>query len=156
MIILIVLTLISLVISYIADKKKTTEAIKSGFRMFLNILPNLLVVLILISAFLYFIPEPMIVKILGAKSGIKGLFIAAIFGSIGQIPPFVLFPIAKILLSKGVSYMVVAVFITNLMMVGVLTFPIELKFFGMRAALMRNVLSFFGAILIGILMGIFM
>jgi len=41
-------------------------------------------------------------------------------------------------------------------MVGVLTLPIEFKYFGKKAAIMRNVLSFFGAIIVGLLIGLFL
>jgi len=42
------------------------------------------------------------------------------------------------------------------MMVGVLTLPLEMKYFGVKVSLMRNALSFIGAIVIGLLMGIFL
>jgi hypothetical protein len=35
------------------------------------------------------------------------------------------------------------------MMVGVVTLPIERKFFGWRVAITRNILSFIGALIIG-------
>jgi uncharacterized membrane protein YraQ (UPF0718 family) len=153
---LIALTFIATIVSFFVDRDRTIEGAKRGLTMFINLLPNWILVLILISSFLYFVPETTIIKILGAQSGLRGLLIAAVAGSIAMIPPFVLFPIANILLGKGVSYSVVAVFITNLMMVGVLTAPIELKYFGVKATLARNILSFFGAIAIGIFIGMFM
>ena len=58
----------------------------------------------------------------------------------------------KGLLKIGAVY-VLAVFLTTLMMVGVVTFPVEMKFFGFKATLLRNSLSFVGAIIIGLLMG---
>jgi uncharacterized membrane protein YraQ (UPF0718 family) len=123
--------------------------------MFLTLLPALLTVLILVSVFLYLVPDKTIVKLLGARSGILGVMIAAV-GSIALIPAFIAFPLAKILLVKGVSYTVVAVFITTLIMVGVLTLPIEFKYFGKKAAIMRNVLSFLGAVIVGLLIGLFL
>jgi len=122
----------------------------------LNLLPTLLIVLILVSVFLYLVPDKTIIKLLGAKSGVMGVVIAAAVGSIALIPAFIAFPLAKILLVKGVSYTVVAVFITTLIMVGVLTLPVEFKYFGKKAAIMRNVLSFLGAIIVGLLIGLFL
>ena len=57
------------------------------------------------------------------------------------------------LLRNGVSYAVIAVFITTLMMVGVLTLPIEIKYFGVKVSVLRNGLSLLGALLIGVIMG---
>jgi uncharacterized membrane protein YraQ (UPF0718 family) len=154
--ILIFISVVCLILSLAVDQKKTFEGIKRGAVMFLNLLPALLIVLILVSVFLYLVPDKTIVKLLGAKSGVMGVAIAAAVGSIALIPAFIAFPLAKILLVKGVSYTVVAVFITTLIMVGVLTLPIEFKYFGKRAAIMRNFLSFFGAIIVGLLIGLFL
>lgn len=153
---LIALTLIATIVSFFIDRDRTIDGVKRGLTMFLNLLPSWILVLIIVSLFLYFVPESTIIKLLGSQSGLVGLLIAAVAGSIAMMPPFVLFPIANILLSKGVAYSVVAVFITNLMMVGVLTSPIELKYFGVKATLARNILSFFGAIAIGVIIGVFM
>jgi len=154
--ILILITVICLILSLAVDQRKTLEGIKRGLKMFLNLLPALLTVLILVSVFLYLVPDKTIIKLLGAKSGAMGVAIAAAVGSIALIPAFIAFPLAKILLVKGVSYTVVAVFITTLIMVGVLTLPVEFKYFGKRAAIMRNFLSFFGAIIVGLLIGLFL
>ena len=124
--------------------------------MFLGILPMLLNVLILVSIALYLVPKETLVKWLGANSGMAGYAIAAAIGSIALIPGFVAFPLAAMLLKSGAGYAVAAVFITTLMMVGILTLPVEIKCFGRKAALLRNGLSFAGALLIGLLMRIFM
>ena len=42
----------------------------------------------------------------------------------------------------------VATFMTTLMMVGVVTLPLEIKYFGRNVAIVRNVLNFFAAIVI--------
>lgn len=123
--------------------------------MFLKLLPALLFVLFLVSIFIYLVPEKVIVEYLGARSGALGIVTAALIGSVSLIPGFVAFPLAGIMVSQGVSYTVVAVFITSLMMVGALTLPLEIKYFGKKAAIMRNILSFFGAIVIGLLIGMF-
>ena len=154
--ILIFISVACLVLSLAVDQRKTFEGIKRGLKMFLTLLPALLTVLILVSVFLYLVPDRTIVKLLGAKSGTMGIAIAALVGAIALIPGFIAFPLAKILLVKGVSYTVVAVFITTLIMVGVLTLPIEFKYFGKKAAIMRNVLSLFGAIIVGLLIGLFL
>jgi len=153
--ILIVAALICLVLSLIVDRKKTFTGIKRGAKMFLTLLPALLVVLSLVSIFIYLVPEKVITEYLGSNSGALGIVSAALIGSVSLIPGFVAFPLAGIMVSQGVSYTVVAVFITSLMMVGTLTLPLEIKYFGKKAAFMRNILSFFGAIIIGLMIGVF-
>ena len=156
MAIIIFATILCLLISLVADKQKTLEGLKHGLKMFLNLLPALLTVLFLVSVFLYLIPEKAIMEYLGTGSGFPGVMTAALVGSISLIPGFVAFPMAGILVSRGVSYTVVAVFITSLMMVGIITLPLEIKYFGKRAAIMRNALSFFGAMIVGLMMGLFL
>ena len=154
--ILLGLTFIFLVISFFTDRKKTFTGIKKGLKMFLGLLPTILNVLILVSIFLYLVPNETLIKLLGKNSGITGVMIAAVLGSVSLIPGFIAYPLAAILLKSGATYTVVAVFITTLMMVGVLTLPLEAKYFGMKVSLIRNALSFIGALVIGLIIGIFL
>ena len=154
--ILLSLTIVLLMISFFSDRKKTIAGIKRGFKMFLGILPTMLNVLILVSIFLFLVPKETLIKLLGKGSGITGVMIAAILGSISLIPGFIAFPLAAILIKNGAAYNIVAVFITTLMMVGILTLPIEIKYFGVRVSILRNALSFIGALIIGLIIGVFL
>lgn len=153
--ILTIIALIAIITSLIADLRKTWTGIKKGLVMFVKILPAILSVLILVSIFLYLIPNELIVEYLGEDAGLTGYVFAAIAGSIALIPGFIAYPLAGILVKTGVSYPVIAVFITTLMMVGILTLPVEIKFFGIRVSLLRNTLYFLGALIVGLLIGLF-
>ena len=122
--------------------------------MFLNILPVLLNVLILVSIFLTLVPKEVLVKWLGKGSGWVGMVTAAVLGSVALIPAFIAYPLGSILLHSGASYTVVAIFLTTLMMVGILTLPIEVKYFGIKVSIIRNSLSFIGALIIGLCIGL--
>jgi len=139
--------------SFVLDKKKTLKGLKKGFFMFKNIFVPFVNILILISLVLYLVPVEIISNYLGPDSGPTGLLSAALVGSITLIPGFISYPIAASLISQGASYTVVATFMTTLMMVGVVTFPLEAKYFGRRVALVRNILNFFAAIVIGLVVG---
>jgi uncharacterized membrane protein YraQ (UPF0718 family) len=154
MTVLVVITLAVLVVSLLNDKSKTVIGIKKGLGMFLNLLPTMFNVLIMVSIFLYFIPNETIIKWVGKDSGILGIGISAVLGSVALIPGFIAYPLASVLLKSGVSYQVTAIFITTLMMVGILTLPIEVKYFGWRVAVLRNSLSFIGAIIVGLMIGL--
>jgi len=156
MILLIIITLLVVLASFFLDKGKTFNGLKNGLGMFINILPALLNILILVSVVLYLIPQSVLIRWLGRDSGMTGISIAALTGSISLIPGFIAYPLAAILLKSGVSYDVLAVFITTLMMVGIVTLPLEAKYYGLKTALLRNGLSFLGALIIGILVGVFM
>jgi len=156
MLILIGVTLIALAASLLKDSGKTVAGVRKGLKMFMAILPALLNILVLVSVFLYLVPGETVARWLGKESGYLGMSIAALLGSVSLIPGFIAYPLAAILLKSGVGYSVLAIFITTLMMVGIITLPLEAKYFGMRVALLRNGLSLFGAIIIGALIGVFM
>lgn len=156
MLVLGIITALALIASLLADRGKTLAGLRRGLKMFLGILPMLLNVLIAVSIALYLVPQQTLARWLGANSGPAGFAIAAALGSVALIPGFVAFPLAAMLLKSGVGYGVVAVFITTLMMVGVLTLPLEIRFFGRRVALLRNGLSFIGALIVGALIKVFM
>ncbi len=146
---IIILTAILTIISFVFDKKKTLKGIKKGTMMFLKILPTLLSVIIVVSVVLYLVSDKLLMEYLGENAGFGAYLSAAIIGSISIIPGFIAYPLAGILVKSGISLSVIAVFITTLKMVGILTIPIEAKFFGFKTAIIRNALSFVGAILVG-------
>lgn len=148
------LTALVLLICFFANKKKTLIGVKTGLRMFMNLLPAFFTVLILLSVTLALVPLPTLQRIMGNQSGIWGYVFAAVLGSIALIPGFVSYPMAALLIKNGVGYPIVAVFINTLMMVGVVTFPLEKKFFGWKVALVRNLLFFAGSLVIGTVMAL--
>lgn len=156
MLVLALVSVVAVILSFIGNRDKTVLGLKKGLKMFLGILPSLLNILIIVSVLLFLVPQETMVNLLGKNSGLTGISIAAIVGSISLIPGFIAFPLAAVLIKSGVSYSVTAVFITTLLMVGVITLPLESKYFGMKTAVIRNLLSFAGAILIGAVMGMVM
>ncbi len=146
---------LALLISIIVDKKKTLAAIKISYNKFINIIPAFLTMLILVSIVLFFVPDKMISDYLGNNNKFIGVILASFFGSITLMPGFIAFPLCGILLKKGVSYMVLSAFTTTLMMVGVLTFPVEKEYFGVKVTIIRNVISFFIALIVALSIGFF-
>lgn len=151
--ILIAFTVTAVIVSAAIDRRKTVQGVRKGWRMLTKLLPQFLLLLILVSVFLTLVSQETLVAILGQQAGILGVIVAAFTGSVALIPGPIAYPLAGILAESGVSLTVLAVFITTLMMVGVLTFPVEKAYLGGRLAILRNVLSLVGALLIGVLVG---
>lgn len=156
-IILYAVTAILLLLSFLRDRDKTKAAFKKAWKAFENILPQFLSVLIIIGMMLSVLDAETISRLIGRNSGWLGAVILGLVGSITLIPGFVAFPLAASLLKYGAGYMQLAAFISTLMMVGVITMPVEFKYFGKKAALIRNGLalgfSFVIAVLIGVILG---
>lgn len=155
MIWLYIVTGVAVLISFIASSEKTLRAVKIAIKRFTSILPAFLIMLILVSIVLFLVPDIVISNYLGANNKLVGVLLSSFLGSIILMPGFIAYPLCGILLSKGVPYMVLAAFVTTLMMVGVLTYPIEKEYFGVRVTIIRNVLSLFIALVIAVMIGIF-
>lgn len=154
MIPLLIFTLAAVVLSFAADRKKTLSGLRTALRMFVNLLPPFLTVLAGVALVLALLPKETISALMGEKAGVYGYVIAALLGTVALIPGFVAYPLSAVLVSNGVSYPVIAVFITTLMMVGIVTLPLERKYFGWKVAAARNLFCFAGALLIGALIAV--
>ena len=153
-IILYVLAVGLLAISFLKDRKKTKMALKKAWKSFENILPQLLSILIIIGIMLALLTPETISKLIGQQSGWLGMLIAGIVGSVTLIPGFVAFPLAAALLNSGAGFMQIAVFISTLMMVGIVTITLEIKYFGKKAAVIRNSMAFVFSFVVAIVIGV--
>ncbi len=139
---LYIITLILLLISFLKDHKKTIKALKKSWKVFENILPQFITVIFLISGLMAILNPESISKIIGDNSGWFGVFLAMIIGSITLIPGFIAFPVSAELLRNGAGILQIAAFISTLMMVGIVTLPLEISYFGKKFAYIRNISAF--------------
>ncbi len=144
---------IALIYSFRRDRQKTKRALQSAKNSFLNMLPMMLGIIGLIGVILVLIPQEVIGGLFGGTNPL-GMLLISIVGAVTLIPAFIAFPFASSLMKAGASTAAVALFITTLLMVGVITLPLEIKFFGKKFTLWRNALSFLLAIVIALLMGV--
>ena len=155
MIYLYIFTGLAFITSLIKDLDKTKKALKIAVKKLVKILPSFVEMLILVSIILYLVPDRVIVKYLGESSQLFGLMAGLFFGSITFMPGFIAFPLSGILLERGVSYMNIAAFTTTLMLVGIITYPVEKEYLGVKVTIIRNVISFIVAIIITLMVGLF-
>jgi len=151
--VLFIVTFLLLALSWSRDKQKTKKALKIAWKSFSNLLPTMLGIVGMMGLVLAVLP-PEVIKTIFSDRSIPGLILVSLVGSITLMPAFVAFPLAGSLLKAGASVTAVACFITTLMMVGIITAPAEIKYFGKPFTLSRNVLGFGFALVIGLLMGV--
>ncbi|AIF68731.1 permease [Palaeococcus pacificus DY20341] len=147
------LAVVCLVFALIKDRAKTKQALKMAVISFFRISPTVLAIIIIIGLLSGFVPESQISKIVGEDAGFRGVLTVALLGAVLHIPSLISFPLAASLLERGASITSVAVFITTLTMIGMVTLPLEIRILGKKLALLRNGLSFIIAIIIGLIMG---
>lgn len=137
------------------SKAKTLEAMKKSKGMMGNMLGEIVGIIFIIGLVLTFIPPESIKAVLGSDNVILATLAAAVAGSVTLIPAFVAFPLVGSFIEVGASIVPAVAFLTTLTMVGLVTFPLEKKEFGLKFAVMRNVMSFTAALAIAALMGVF-
>lgn len=128
-------------------------AVKKAWKSFENILPQFLSVLVIIGLALAILSPAQISSLLGSESGVVGIVAALAIGSITLIPGFVAFPLAAALLNNGAGYGQISAFVSALMMVGVVTIPMEIQTFGKKATLLRNGLALAFSLTVALFMG---
>lgn len=136
------------------NKKSAKSATKKGGRQFLKQFPFLLSIFLLIGLFNVFIPKSVIMTFMGSSKGFFSIIWSAIVGTIAMGSVSSTYPLGAMLLNKGATIASVAVFLNTWVMVGIVTIPYEISVFGKRFTLVRNVLGFIGAIIVGMLTGL--
>ena len=142
-----------LIFSLAKSRSKTKKVLIIALKTFLRILPIIIIIVVFIGFLLGFLPPESISKIIGEQTGILGVLVTAVLGSVLFIPALIAFPLAASLLNGGASIMSAAAFITTLTMVGVVTLPLELREMGKKITILRNIFSFVFAVIIALIMG---
>ena len=153
--ILYIFTAVCIAASFLADRKKTKQAFKKAFKKFEKMIPPFLTMIVAISIVLYFLSDRVLLNILDNSNRTVSVMLASLLGSVSFMPGFITYPLCGLLLDKGVSYTVLSAFTTTLMMVGVLTFPVEKAYFGSRVTVIRNLIGFITALIVAFATGLF-
>ncbi len=141
-------------VSLVKSRQKTKQAFLVAGKALLKTAPSLLTVLGIVGLTLGILPPETITRLVGSEAGFISTIMAALIGAITLIPSLVAFPMAGSLLRSGATVMTISVFITTLVMVGVVTAPMEIKALGKKFTLLRNGLGFIAAVVIAWIMGV--
>lgn len=145
---LYIVCIVFLIISFLKSREKTKKALIKAWKSFENILPLLLGIIFIVGILIAVLNAQVISKLIGSNSGFLGVAISSTVGAITLIPGFIAFPTAALLLENGAGYMQIAAFISSLMMVGIVTLPMEFKYFGKKISIVRNILAFLFSFLV--------
>lgn len=131
-------------------------SLKIAWNQFVKLLPSVISIMLFIGITLAVLDNEVISKIIGDQSGILGVLIALVLGSVTLIPSFVAFPLGGALLNAGAGYPQVAALVSTVMAVGIVTLPTEMKYFTKSLAVKRNVAAFIICIIFTITIGVIM
>jgi len=151
--ILLVTTLIIVITFFINPEfyiKTITETDYSDILMILVYLPGFI---LLMGLFEVLLPEKFVVKHLGKHSGVKGSVYNFLLGSLIPGPLYLAFPLAAVLLKKGVSRFNITIFIGAWASFKIVEEVFELQFLGPRFLLLRFLISIPFVIILAYIMG---
>ncbi|HTG82280.1 MAG TPA: permease [Geobacteraceae bacterium] len=149
------ITVLALLVSWWRNPERTGKALQVSGRSLKGLAPGLLGMVALVGLALALVPPEMLARLFTFK-GVTGFAVISLVGALVTMPAPIAFPLAGSLLRVGAAPAALAAFITTLTMVGIVTAPIEISYFGRRFTFIRQALSFVAAIVIGLLMGVFL
>ena len=152
-----IITCLLLILSFFKDREKTLKALKIAAKRGVKITAPIFLMVLFISMILHFLPQQTISEYLRHGNKYAAVLIAGFFGSISLMPGFIAFPLGGILRQHHVPFMVIASFTSTLMMVGIVTIPVERQYLGFKISIVRNVIalaiSFVVAVVTGMVYG---
>jgi uncharacterized membrane protein YraQ (UPF0718 family) len=121
------------------DKGERVAGISGSFLLeMFYILPA---VLILMGLFAVWVSKDVVVRYLGAESGIKGLLLSMALGALPTGPLYIAFPMGAMLIRKGARIANVMAFLSAWACVKIPQELVELQFMGWRFAATRLLLT---------------
>lgn len=120
----------------------------SSFKQMLQVVPPIMIILALIDVW---IPRETMMKYMGDNSGIKGVSLAMLIGSIAAGPMYAAFPFTKVLLKKGVKFSNIIIFMNAWCVTKISTLMFEFSSLGYKLTLARLLIDIPGVIIMGYL-----
>lgn len=137
------IALVLVLIGYFKGGGEHIIGLKAGGSLLMEVLPLMVFALIVAGMVQTLIPSEVISRWLGAESGIRGILMGTLMGSLTPSGPFVSMPVAAGFLRVGASIGTLVAFMTAWSLLAVHRLPMEVGIMGWKFALIRLVTTFF-------------
>ncbi len=117
---------------------------------FLEMMVILPAVMVVMGLFTVWVSKETVVKYLGKTSGIKGIFLAILFGTLPTGPLYVAFPMASSLIKKGARISNIVIFLSAWACIKIPQELVELQFLGPKFMVSRLVLTIIFVAIMGV------
>ena len=152
---IIIMFLFAGILTFLAYQKSpgvALEGLKSGGRLFWDILPSMILGFIAAGMIMKVLPRELMTYWLGEESGMRGLIVATFGGALTPGGPFIQFPIIAALLKAGAGVAPLMAYITSWSLLGISRFLIyEIPIMGWKLAVSRIAVGLVFPIIIGLL-----
>lgn len=145
--IVLFITLVIAIVDFNSGKSITKIALDS-FSQMISVLPPIMLLLGLLEVW---VPRETMLKYMGDNSGIMGIVLAIVFGSVAAGPLYAAFPITAVFIKKGVKFSNVMIFIGAWCTTKIPTLLFEVSALGYRYTFTRMFVNLPFIILLGYL-----
>lgn len=132
-----VITAILLFLAYSQGGNLPLAGLKVGGKMFLGVLPLLIFAFAIAGLVQVLVPQGLVLRWLGEKSGFKGILIGCLAGGLTPGGPYVSFPIVASLYKAGAGIGTTVAYITAWSLWAVGRLPFEISLIGPKFTLIR-------------------
>lgn len=151
----IVLILLTIIIT-IFNKEIGVKSFKIAFTSFKQMIEVVPPIMLMLGLMDVWIPRETMMKYMGDNSGIRGIFISILIGSIAAGPMYAAFPFAKVLLNKKVKFSNIIIFMNAWCVMKISTLIFEFSSLGYKFTLARLFIDIPGVIIMGYLVEVMM
>jgi len=141
-------TLVIYFICFIFKPEIFHQASNFFFKLLIRIIPALLIVYLVMFLINLFVKPQKIVRHLGEKSGTKGILISMVAGILSTGPIYVWYPLLKDLREKGMTNMLITIFLYN-RAVKIPLLPMMIYYFGLQFTVILTILMIVFSVLNG-------
>lgn len=132
---------------------KTIDNAISNVLQMLSILPPIMILLGLIDLW---IPKEQLMKYMGNNSGIIGILLAILIGSVAAGPMYAAFPFTAVLIKKGAKFSNIIIFMNSWCLTKISTLLFEFSALGYKFTLIRLLIDIPGILIMSYLVNILM
>jgi uncharacterized membrane protein YraQ (UPF0718 family) len=152
-ILLVSVLFLLLLFQYYPEKAIKSLEISGNYGLeMIYILPAVLILMGLVDVW---IPEKYVKKYLGKETGLKGILLAILMGTLPTGPMYVAFPIAAELLKKGAGLRNIIIFLGVWASLKIPQIGVEIQFLGLKFATLRFIFTLISVVFTGIIVEFF-
>jgi len=145
------ITIVIVVALLSAFPEKTEPVTSTSQKYFIEMMVILPAVIVIMGLFAVFISDEAVVKHLGKTSGIKGIALSILIGTLPTGPLYIAFPMAATILKKGARVSNIIVFLSAWACIKIPQEMVEFQFLGGEFMLLRLILTVIFVIIMGII-----
>ena len=150
------LSLLVLIILSFFSKSILTQTINTSTSSILQMLSVLPPVMILLGLMDVWIPREQLIKYMGNKSGIIGILLSILIGSIAAGPMYASFPFTAVLIKKGAKFSNIIIFMNAWCLTKVSTLLFEFSALGYKFTLARLLIDIPGVLIMSYFINLLM